>query len=230
MPISHADRFIFIHVPKTAGTSVVNAMLAQRPDLEFMQRNAWPLLFSHPRGVELFRELRKHYGLNTVKEFACQHLPARVLRELVPADVWQTYFKFAFARNPWDLAVSNFHFLREMFKQHPTTQQTDPDIAFVVSVVDFANYIRALPYFAEKSDQYSQLSDAQGNLLVDFVGRFERLEQDFATICERVGLTLTLPHMNRGPRGSYRGYYTAETRDIVGRLYARDLEAFGYTF
>jgi hypothetical protein len=67
---------------------------------------------------------------------------------------------------------------------------------------------------------------------VDFVGRFERLEEDWRTILERIGIAYRpLPHVNKSPRrGDYRDYYTDEGRDAVARYFAQDLEAWGYTF
>ena len=65
---------------------------------------------------------------------------------------------------------------------------------------------------------------------MDFVGRFENLEADFKTICDKVGITASLPHINKSDRRGYRDYYDPETRDITARLYAEDIERFGYTF
>lgn len=67
---------------------------------------------------------------------------------------------------------------------------------------------------------------------MDFVGRFERLGEDFATVCARIGAEVSLPESNRGrsrPR-DWRAEYDGETRDKVARLYARDIELFGYAF
>jgi hypothetical protein len=95
-------------------------------------------------------------------------------------------------------------------------------------------------------------------LLVNFVGKYENLQSDFATVCQSLGFhDCTLPRVNTtkieraGPlswttryriRGMLRGrwkisdspdyhsYYDDETREYVGELYARDIEAFDYEF
>jgi hypothetical protein len=87
--------------------------------------------------------------------------------------------------------------------------------------------------FSRKKSAFTQtgcLVDESGSLLVDFVGRFESLETDFKTICDKVGITANLPHINKSDRTAYQDYYDAETRDLTARLYAEDIERFGYTF
>jgi hypothetical protein len=75
------------------------------------------------------------------------------------------------------------------------------------------------------------LEKRDGNLGVDFVGRFERLEADMATICARVGLPYQpLPRENVSQREPYQSYYTPELVELVRRTWAREIETFGYTF
>jgi len=230
MPISHDRRFVFVHVPKAAGSSVMAVLQANCAALDFNERNVWPRLFRDPQGVDRFRELRGFFALNSLRHFPEQHLPARILRRLVTEEVWSSYFKFAFVRNPWDLVLSSYTFLKEMFRQHPETVAGDPDIEFIVSAVDFENYVRARAYFASEKGVLPFLCDRDGKLLVDFVGRVERIDEDFKTICERIGIEADLPRLNAFPRPHYREFYTPEARDIVAREFAREIELFGYEF
>jgi hypothetical protein len=69
-----------------------------------------------------------------------------------------------------------------------------------------------------------------GEVLVDFIGRYENLAADYAVVKERLSLSADLPHTNRSSHGSYRDYYTDETRAIVADRYARDIAHFGYRF
>ena len=74
------------------------------------------------------------------------------------------------------------------------------------------------------------ICDEHGNVIVDFVGRFESLEADFNKVCDMIGVNRELPHVNRSVRTDYREYYTDETRAIVGSIAQADIEMFGYEF
>jgi hypothetical protein len=56
------------------------------------------------------------------------------------------------------------------------------------------------------------------------------LDEDFQSICRKVGISAALPHVNKTKRTGYRDYYDPETRDLTARLYAKDIERFGYAF
>ena len=72
---------------------------------------------------------------------------------------------------------------------------------------------------------------SEEELQVDFIGRFESLQTDFNTVCDRVGCDrAVLPHVFKTTHEHYARYYTSETRDIVGELYAVDIANFGYRF
>lgn len=98
-----------------------------------------------------------------------------------------------------------------------------------VSFYDFVckarllNHVHLLP-------QVRFVCDSQGNALVDFVGRFERLEKDFALISERLGIGVTLGWHNPSSRGNYQSYYDDSSRRLVAEHYMNDIETFGYDF
>jgi hypothetical protein len=92
----------------------------------------------------------------------------------------------------------------------------------------FDSYVRLYPL--QLADMSAFLCDENGKELVDFVGRYENMEEDFASVCRKIGIDIALPHVNRSEHAHYRDYYTAETKAIVSRLFARDIERFHYTF
>lgn len=65
---------------------------------------------------------------------------------------------------------------------------------------------------------------------VDFVGRFEHLEEDLGQIAARIGVQIEVPHVNRGPGSDYRSWYSNRSRKIVERVCAEEIEKFGYRF
>jgi len=80
--------------------------------------------------------------------------------------------------------------------------------------------------------QSDYLIDLHGNVIVDFIGRYERLQEDFDEVCRRIGIPAPpLPHKRKAQdRKDYRSYYTAETAELVAQRFKRDIEMFGYRF
>jgi hypothetical protein len=79
--------------------------------------------------------------------------------------------------------------------------------------------------------QHRFVTDTSGKLLSDYVGRVEEMQQSYDEIARRIGVpTIKLEKVNASERRDYRTYYTPELVDGVARLYARDLETFGYEF
>jgi hypothetical protein len=196
--------------------------------MEYDGRGVIDLFEEHPRGLELLRRFRDEYPFASLSVFAQGHLPAVVLRELVSPDIWDGYFTFAFVRNPWDRMVSTYHYLK-MLMSRPGAKERQPDnFAIIERSPDFASFLRWSRL--TENDMASLLVDDNGVLLVDFVGRFERLQEDMARISERIGVPLELPHLNASEHNDYRGYYTPATRAIVAKNFARDIERFEYVF
>jgi hypothetical protein len=74
------------------------------------------------------------------------------------------------------------------------------------------------------------LTDTKGNIIVDYVGRFESLSDDFDIVCSTLGITATLERHNTSKHRDYRSYYDEETKQMVANHWKEDIERFGYTF
>jgi hypothetical protein len=217
MLLSHRYKFLFVHIAKTGGTSVRAALsaLRWRDPIHYL---TWPC-----------HRLSHLTGHRTVTKFP-RHARIIAAREMLPQPYFDELFKFAFVRNPWDLQVSSFHHLKRE-RPHLLGGRTD-FAAFLEYKLDPE---RAYQYHIDTSLQLQTdyLVDLRGELLVDFVGRYERLESDFRAVCARIGIAQrALPHRRRAAdRGSdYRGYYSDETAELVARHFARDIELLGYEF
>lgn len=215
MLICHRHQFLFVHIAKTAGTSVRTTL----------NRLRWRDPYFIPQFIcSRISSLTGH-------RIACKiprHAKVIAAYEMLPREVFDGLFKFAFVRNPWDLQVSSYHHLK---RERP----------HLVGDRDFETFLRykldpARPYqfhldtsIALQSDY---LVDLHGKVLVDFIGRFETLGDDFITICQRIGVKPpALEHKRQAKdRGGYQQYYTAETRELVARHFAADIAMFGYTF
>jgi len=183
----HLQNFVFIHINKTAGSSVEKAL---------------NLRFEHKTAVEKRAELGE--------------------------DLWKRKYVFAFIRNPWDKVVSHYHY-------RVRTNQTglgDQHLSFGEWVC--RAYGKNEPRYYDNPKMFMPqsgwLTNERGEMIVDFIGRFERLEEDFATICQNIGRQAQLPHVKSSKRSGYQQYYTEETRDIVAEWFAEDIRRFGYRY
>ncbi|MGE0668952.1 MAG: sulfotransferase family protein [Sphingomonadales bacterium] len=143
------------------------------------------------------------------------------------------YFKFAFVRNPWDRLLSAYSFLAAGGMPRFDTQLS---ARLMSGVTGFEHFVldrlerpdvRDVLHFRP---QFSFISDESGVPRMDFVGRLETIDADFAHICERLGLAAPLQRHNVSRHPDYRSAYTPEMHDVAARLYARDIELFGYSF
>ncbi|WP_428029105.1 sulfotransferase family 2 domain-containing protein [Ancylobacter sp.] len=168
-----------------------------------------------------------------------KHFSARELRERYGCAYWDSYFKFAVVRNPWDRLISWWAMIDA---RRPAWQSGVPQGSFHAHVLDRA---RTFDEFlvncsGEISDrdgsksifrnQIDYLVGEDGKLMVDLVCRFERLRDDFEEVKNRTGITGALPTVNVSRHANYRTYYTPETRELVAREYARDIAFFGFEF
>ena len=119
---------------------------------------------------------------------------------------WNSYFKFCFVRNPWSRTVSLYHYHRQSPKQWPLAQKS------------FEEWLLEGGTGTIKKSLTDFVTDEDGNDIIDFVGRYENLKEDFSEICSRLDLPeLTLPHLNKSKTVNYRSMYTNETRDLVAK-------------
>jgi Sulfotransferase family len=232
VPVSRSHGFAFVHVPKSAGTSILTALSEpmQGEVLDFGGRGIIDLLCAHPRRRWILTTINGFNTLGGLVDFPLQHLPAIVLRELIGRRLWEKLFTFSFVRNPWDLVVSAYHFqMRNM--SEPAFLRFEADRAAVLSrCTSFTHFVRIYPII-DPRDQYDLIADERGDVIVDFVGRYESLQSDFAAICQRLGFgDVSVPHLNASSHRPYREYYTEETKALVGRFFARSIERFGYEF
>ena len=211
MLISYTHNFIFIHVAKSAGTSMYQALLPYARQ---------PLGGQWRKQLALLGPINRVGGLYLQNDFRI-HVAAAEVRRCLPREVYARAFKFAFVRNPWDRLVSFYAFLcREKTHRHHQ---------FVSGLGSFEKYLR-WDLKRRRTNQYPYITDRRGNLLVDFIGRFENMEEDFTKVCRQLSLKADLPRVNTTTHRDYRTYYTPETRELVAQHCRRDIELFGYTF
>jgi hypothetical protein len=212
MPVCHERSFVFVHVPKTGGTSLRQAMHDAHLELEWEGETT----VDHQRRYGIFRPWLHHIG-------------ASDLRRILGPSIWTTYFKFSFVRNPWDRLVSVYHHQQALYVSRPELRMRWPEIADRFErTSSFVEWVRTGIYV---ESQASFLTDTNRQILVDFLGRFEALEHDFAFLRLRLGgIPVSLPHLLRSQRKPYSHYYDDETKAMVARHFEDDIDLFGYTF
>lgn len=207
MLISDSKQFVFVHVPKTGGSSLQRLL---KPHCLEKNPNR---LYSLLRPLGLPRDYRRFRFLT--------HGPLVTAERVMPAAVFRSYFKFAFVRNPWARLVSEYNAL--MGKPHHRRYRR------VAGLGGFAQYlVREAP--RRVGMQSDLLIDSTGRIGVDFVGRFETLADHIQQVCDRLSIPCALPHVNRSAPVDYRSYYDDDTREYVRKHWARDVEAFGFEF
>jgi hypothetical protein len=230
MIISHSHRFIFIKSLKTAGTSLEAALSNQCSGRDVVV----PINdFGHNRD-EKGQVPHRSMNADEVYRRIGQHVDAPTIKSREPAEVWNGYFKFSIARNPWDRALSYF------FWDHRRDASLAPPRRFYhrlgVPYDDFGPVKRKFAEFIksrtlENNDRFYVIDDT---LCVDFVIRYERLEEDSREVCARIGLSsLEIPRLKTGIRKKerpYTDYYDGVTRDIVAELHRNDIRLFDYRF
>ena len=97
---------------------------------------------------------------------------------------------------------------------------------------NFEDFLNLTDGLARKTvvNQADFVTDHKGGLIVDFVGRYETIDQDFQHVCAHLTIDVNLPHENKGPDTDYRVYYNTRTKRLVSERFSRDIEIFGYKF
>lgn len=213
MLINKDKKFIFIHVQKTAGISMEQVLQEKFPGTV-----AW--YGRHGRVVD---------GLGDMSP-----------------EVWREHFTFAFVRNPWDRMVSWYNMIERAQKKMSFWKRlkkkpfrSDLWNYAIANSTDFESFLencRATIFDlgCNKNFSFNQvdyLADKDGNMMVDFVGRFENLAADTDYVFRMLGLSDTsLPKLNHNHHAHYSSWYNDKTRQLVAERFARDIALFGYEF
>ena len=154
---------------------------------------------------------------------ALYQLRGKETREELGRRQFETYFKFGFVRNPWDRTVSLYE------RTEPVQMKEKMSFQEFVDWIQYssATCIHSSPH----RYQLDWFVDGSGNILTDFIGRFEKLEEDWAFVAGKIGVAASLPHRRSNPRERhYTEYYDARTQEIIANKFKVDIDHFGYEF
>ncbi len=204
MLISDKHQFIFVHVFKNAGTSISRSL---RP-------------YSVTGWQSIANPIFKRVGIPQVgtRRFPT-HVRASQLIEALGRKKFDSYFSFAFVRNPWDWQVSQYKYILKR-KRHPLHLR-------IKQLGDFSEYLK---WRCRRVRLQNDFVSVDGEQVVDFVGRFENIEHDFQEICKRIGVNANLGVRNVTKSQPFQEYYDARSVELVKKTYRQDIELFGYQF
>ncbi len=209
--ISHDKKCIFIHIPKCGGTSIEDVI--------------WPMNLGRSE-QDLWMGFITKFE-NKYQTGGLQHLLGWQIRKEVGSDIFNSYYKFTFVRNPWDRTVSQFAYMQQR-----------PDLMEFLGMnldTEFKSYLEliCLKKHVQWTPQVQFFLDQDGSVLVDRIGRLEDFNQDSSEIFADLGLNSNIlpSHANRSKRKSFSFYYSdQESIEMVADIYALDIDFLGYQF
>jgi hypothetical protein len=215
--VSTSKNFIFIHVPKTGGVSI-HSILHRHDDVP-------------PRLTALLRTANQLcFGLDNREvhignfHYFDHHPRAEHVCARIGAGKYDSMISFVFVRNPWSWVVSNYAYRQKVLA--PVMPQ--------IPRQTFEEYLEGMeqgPNLAHGGlyHQSDFLFSSAGTQLLSCIGRFESFAADLARISAMIGIPFEkVPALNQSSHADFRQYYTPQTSDLVRRLYAPDIERFGY--
>jgi len=171
--------------------------------------------FCDPADFELMQRHRLH-----------SHSPASQVIEALGRDIWDEYFTFAFERNPWDKCLSLYYYQLQNWERYRKP--------FRPRQPTFRQWFYPYGFLVKKMRPSIKMYSVDGRPCVRFLGRYERLAEDFAEVCRRIGIpAVQLPVANKSKlreTGDYRPHFTEPMRRRVERVFRREIELLGYSF
>ena len=205
MIVSHRHRFIFFAVPRTGTHAVREALRHFLGDEDWQQQS-------------LTEQVR--LPVASLARVGHGHLALRQVRANLPESVWRDYFKFACVRNPYDRFVSVCAMLN---RRNPDYRGRET--AFMKRAIQ----VRRFQQRALVRPQRDMLVDDAGELGMDFIGRYESLQQSFGEACRRIGIPeQRLARSNATDHRDYATYYDDELLRLVTDFYRPDFNNFDY--
>ncbi|MEM9845569.1 MAG: sulfotransferase family 2 domain-containing protein [Pseudomonadota bacterium] len=214
MIISRGRRFIFVHIPKTGGTSMAAALetRAMADDI---------LIGDTPKAR---KRRRRHKDASSAGRL-WKHSTLADIAGFVPPDVIESALIFSLVRNPWDRAFSFYCWAQMQSFDHP--------MVTAAHELSFSGFLRRPSVTdALQADPYARyVTDDAGVERACLWIRLEHWREDSQPLWDHLGFRLDLPHLNRSERtADYREAYSPEDAKIIENACGPDIERFAYRY
>jgi hypothetical protein len=206
--ISHSHKAIYLHIGKTAGTSVENMLCGNKHD------------FSVPDRTQMF-------GYDQQEGIFLQHATAETIRRMSGDEIFSQYYKFTVVRNPFARSISVYHYLK---KQH------DKQFGSFENYVKKLPELVSQPVLMKGTHYIAQVNythiDAQ--CICDHISHFESLPHSLDPVRDVLGIVKPLGKYNYHRTQHWKerpisDFYTEEMLEVMQKVYANDFEAYGYS-
>jgi hypothetical protein len=202
MPFSPQHNCLFIHIPKTGGTTIEKLLGIYRE---------WPAL-----------DLQVLHGALLLggQEYQLQHLSFREASQFLPTDLSTTSFTFTFVRNPWDRMVSEYFWRGGVGYE----QEFDLFVERACEIVKSRQELEGRNCHYRPQVEFLDAS-------IDFVGRFETFHSDLTGVLTKLQvITRDIPHEVKTSHRFYADYYSDRSQRRVASAYEADIDSLKYTF
>lgn len=209
--INKDNPIVFIHIPKTAGASVINAFresYTMIPNKNTKNKN----FHSTVKDLETFTDNLDHWKFTVVR------------------NPWHRAVSwYTFRKRILELSVKRFNKNLPVKKVENDFEKINTELQFMNTNFNIwlQQYIEQPWDFTWFSLAYDQHTWLEGSSKIDKVFKFETLKQDFEKYFD-----ITLPHKNKSTSNNYdwRSLYNQKGKDIILNYYKRDIESFDYSF
>lgn len=146
---------------------------------------------------------------------------------------FNSYFKFAFVRNPYDRLKSAFYYLKGGGRNEFDKRWADENIKEINTLKEFVlrlndcEYRKRVMNWVHFRPQYQFISDKE-LIVIDFVGKYERLSEDFSKVTSILGIETKLENKNITNYGNEDSFFSDEMRKVVYDIYEKDFYLLEY--
>lgn len=207
--VAHKHKFVLLKTNKTAGTSVEMFLQSAcaTPGTHIIESQRAEITDDYIVGTRRVPQDERLPSDN----IWYNHMPASAVRNQLGSEIWDAYEKICCVRNPFDLAVSLFHYRRRL-RGEPSLHNDRETLrnAFRKTILE------------KHWPNSKQATHIGGDLVAERFIRFEHLKEDVAQLCQDYSLDAdvdTLPVTKRTTDDrigfQLRDYYDDETMDFV---------------